>query len=44
MEQVYMRHQYSISQADHDAIVAAGGIVTMTRAEYMGKLIDKMAG
>lgn len=44
MEQTYMRHQYGISQADHAAIVAAGGIVTMTRAEYMGKLIDKMAG
>jgi len=44
LEQTYMRHQYGISQADHDAIVAAGGIVTMTRAEYMGKLIDKMAG
>lgn len=43
MEQVYMRHQYGIPQADHDAIVAAGGIVTMTRAEFLGKLIDKMA-
>jgi hypothetical protein len=44
LEQVYMRHQYGISQADHDAIVAAGGIVTMTKAEFLGKLIDKMAG
>jgi hypothetical protein len=43
MEQTYMRHQYGISQADHDAIVAAGGIVTMTKAEFLGKLIDKMA-
>jgi len=43
MEQTYMRHQYGISQADHDAIVAAGGIVTMTQAEFLGKLIDKMA-
>jgi hypothetical protein len=42
MEQVYMRHQYGISQADHDAIVAAGGIVTMTRAEFLSKLINKM--
>jgi hypothetical protein len=42
MEQVFMRHQYGISQADHDAIVAAGGIVTMTKAEFLGKLIDKM--
>ena len=44
LEQTYMRHQYGISQADHDAIVAAGGIVTMTKAEFLGKLIDKMAG
>jgi hypothetical protein len=44
MEQTYMRHQYGISQADHDAIVAAGGIVTMTKAEFLGKLIDKTAG
>ena len=43
MEQVYIRHQYGISQADHDAIVVAGGIVTMTRAEFLGKLINKMA-
>jgi len=44
MEQTYMRHQYGISQTDHDAIVSAGGIVTMTRAEFLGKLTDKMAG
>jgi len=43
MEQTYMRHQYGISQTDHDAIVAAGGIVTMTKAEFLAKLIDKMA-
>lgn len=42
MEQVYMRHQYRISQADHDAIVAAGGVVTMSRAEFLSKLINKM--
>jgi len=43
MEQTYMRHQYSIPQTDHDAIVSAGGIVTMTRVEFLSKLIDKMA-
>jgi hypothetical protein len=42
MEQTYERHQYGISQIDHDAIVAAGGIVTITKAEFLGKLIDKM--
>lgn len=44
VQQVYMRHQYAIPLSDHDAIVAAGGIVTMTKAEFLGKLIDKMAG
>jgi hypothetical protein len=43
IEQVYLRHQYAISQIDHDAIMAAGGIVTMTKAEFLGKLIDKKA-
>ena len=43
LEQTYMRHQYCISSSDHDSIVAAGGIVTMTKAEFLGKLIDKMA-
>ena len=42
LEQTYMRHRHGISQADHDAIVAAGGIVTMTKAEFLSKLIDKM--
>ena len=43
LEQVYTRHQYCISQADHDAIVAAGGIVTITKAVFLSKIIDKMA-
>jgi hypothetical protein len=43
LEQVYMRHQYGISLADHDLIVAAGGMVTMTKAEFLSKIIDKMA-
>ena len=43
IEQTYLRHQYGISQADHDAIVAAGGIVTWTKAEFLSKLINKMA-
>lgn len=43
LEQVYISHQYGISQEDHDAIVAAGGIVTITRAEFLSKLINKMA-
>jgi hypothetical protein len=43
MEQTYMRHQYSISSADHDSIISAGGIVTWTRSEFLSKLINKMA-
>jgi len=39
-EQVYKRHQYSISEAEVDAIIAVGGIVTMTRAELLGKVIN----
>lgn len=41
-EQVYKRHQYSIPAADIDAIIAAGGVVTMTRAELLGKLINHL--
>lgn len=41
-EQVYKRHQYSISETEIDAIVAAGGIVTMNRAELLGKIINHM--
>ena len=43
LEQVYMRHRYGISQTDHDAIVAAGGIVQLNRNQFLSKLIDKMA-
>ena len=42
-EQVYMRHRYQVSAADVDAIVAAGGIITLTRAQVLAKLKDKMA-
>lgn len=41
-EQVYKRHQYSISENEVDAIIAAGGIVTMTRAKLLGKLINHL--
>jgi len=43
MEQTYMRHQYCISSSDHDSIISSGGIVTWMKAEFLGKLIDKMA-
>jgi hypothetical protein len=43
IEDIYIRHQYCISQADHDAVVAAGGMVTITKAQFLSKLIDKMA-
>lgn len=41
-EHVYTRHRYGISSADVDAVISAGGIVTMTRAEFLAKLKDKM--
>ena len=42
-EQTYMRHRYQVSSADVDAIIAAGGILTLTRAQVLAKLRDKMA-
>lgn len=41
-EQVYKRHQYSISEALVDQIVAAGGIITMTRSELLAALINHL--
>ncbi len=41
-EQVYKRHQYSISEALVDQIEAAGGIVTMTRSELLAALINHL--
>lgn len=42
-QKYYMRHRFCISQADYDAVVAAGGIVTITKAQFLSKIIDKMA-
>ena len=42
-EQTYMRHRYQVSAADVDAIIAAGGIITLTKAQVLAKLKDKMA-
>jgi hypothetical protein len=42
LEQVYLRHRYCISIADHDAIVAAGGMVTISKAAFLGKIVDKL--
>ncbi len=42
-ERTYMRHRHAIPQANVDAVISAGGILTMTRAEFLSKLRDKMA-
>ena len=42
LEQIYKRHQYSISQSDLDAIIAAGGIVTVSRSVFLAKIIDHL--
>ena len=43
MQKTYMRHQYHVSVADVNAIIAAGGIMTITKAQFFNKLKDKMA-
>jgi hypothetical protein len=42
LEQVYTRHQYHVADADVDTIIAAGGVVTITKAQFLTKLKDKM--
>lgn len=42
-EQVYIRHRYAVTQADVDAVIAAGGIMTLSRTQLLARLIDKMA-
>jgi hypothetical protein len=40
LEKVYKRHRYSISSAAVDAIIAAGGVVTYTKAQLLAAVID----
>jgi len=42
LEQVYTRHQYHVTDADVNTIIAAGGVVTITKAQFLTKLKDKM--
>lgn len=42
LERVYKRHRYSISANNVDAIIAAGGIVTRTRAQLLAAVIDHL--
>jgi len=42
-EQVYIRHRYNVTSADVDAVIAAGGIMTRTRAQLLNQVLDKMA-
>jgi hypothetical protein len=41
-EQTYLRHRYNVASADVDAVIAAGGIMTITRIQLLNKLRDKM--
>jgi hypothetical protein len=43
IEQVYTRHRFSISSADVDTIISNGGMMTLTRAQVLAKLKDKMS-
>jgi hypothetical protein len=38
----YKRHQHSISGTDLDAVVAAGGIVTVSRTVFLSKIINHL--
>jgi hypothetical protein len=42
MQIVYKRHQYSISTTEVDVIESQGGIVTMSKTELLGKLINHL--
>ena len=42
-EQTYMRHRYAVSAAEVDAIIAAGGVMTITQAQLVSRLRDKQA-
>jgi hypothetical protein len=42
-EQVYKRHRYAVDASEVDAVVAAGGMVTITAQQLATRLRDKMA-
>jgi hypothetical protein len=41
-EQVYLRHRYNVASADVDVVIAAGGVMTITKTQFLAKLKDKM--
>ena len=42
LEKTYKRHQHSISSTDLDAVIAAGGIVTVSRSVFLSKIINHL--
>jgi hypothetical protein len=42
LETTYKRHQHSISSTDLDAVVAAGGIVTVSRSVFLSKIMNHL--
>lgn len=42
-EQVYKRHRYAVDASEVDAVIAAGGMVTITAQQLASRLRDKMA-
>jgi len=42
IETTYKRHQHSISSTDLDAVVAAGGIVSVSRSVFLSKIINHL--
>jgi hypothetical protein len=42
LETTYKRHQHSISITDLDAVVSAGGIVTVSRSVFLSKIINHL--
>jgi len=41
-EQVYLRRRYAVSQTDVDEVIAAGGMMTITKTQLLNKLRDKI--
>jgi hypothetical protein len=42
LETTYKRHQHSISSTDLDTVVAAGGIVTVSKSVFLSKIINHL--
>jgi hypothetical protein len=43
LEETFTRHRFHMSEAEVDTVIAVGGVVTITRTQFLSKLKDKMA-